>query len=109
MATLTGNALQFLQTRHWPVFDQLTDFGVEMSCSNLSRCQANVNFTYLHFLLILQNTCSTPQIPCHTAKDDDVVTGTSGRGERKWWAALRVPGDWAVKKTVGLPIKLQHN
>lgn len=66
--------------------------------SNLILWQDRVNFTYLWSLLILQDVCSTPQIPCHTAKHAHVVTGTSSGGERKWWAALQVPDDWAVKE-----------
>lgn len=65
---------------------------------NLTLWQVCVNCTYLWFLLILQGICSTPQIPCHTAKHSNVVTGTSGWGEGKWWAALQAPDDWAVKE-----------
>lgn len=66
-----------------------------------------MNVSYLWFPLILQDACRTPQMTCCTANHRNVVTGTSGRGEKV--ADFQVPIGWAVRETVWLPIKLQHN
>lgn len=56
------------------------------------------SFSNSNLALRLLSFCFLLILHCHMAKCSDVVTGTSDKGKRKWWAALQAPDDWAAKE-----------